>query len=97
MTDHADETGAPDLPDLGEMPAAEAEAPARNPGGVDAINDDAPFQGDAVPLGHDLEPHDNPAIEDEMPAEITEPEDKQQEPEGEDSGDTSDPKREEPV
>ena len=88
----------PDSPDLGEKPRAEAEDPEPNPGGPDAINDDAPFQGDdPTPLGHDLDPEDNPAVEDEMPDEVTEPEDKQQEPEGDDSGDTTDPKEEDPV
>ena len=91
-------TEKPDLPDLGEMPTPEAEEPDRNPGGPDAINDDAPFEGDdPVPLSHDLDPGENPAVEDQMPDEITQPEDKQQEPEGEDSGDESDPKEEDPV
>jgi hypothetical protein len=89
----------PDSPDLGEKPKAEAEEPARNPGGADAINDDAPFQGDdPTPLGHDLDPEDNPAVEDELPDEVTQLDDKQQEPEGDDeSGDKSDPKEEDPV
>ena len=88
----------PDSPDLGEKPEAEAEEPARNPGGADAINDDAPFEGDhAIPLGHDLDPHDNPAVEDQMPDEVTELDDKQQEPQDDDSGEESDPKEEDPV
>jgi hypothetical protein len=87
-----------DHADLGDMPKPEAEEPARNPGGVDAINDDPPFAGDVpAPLGHDLDPDDNPAVEDQMPDEVTQLDDKQQEPEGEDSGDTSDPKKEDPV
>ena len=89
----------PDQPDLGEMPKPEAEEPARNPGGVDALNDDAPFEGDDPrPLSHDLDSEANPAVEDQVPDEITQPDDKQQEPEGDqDSGDESDPKEEDQV
>ena len=61
----------PDRPSIGEMPTPEAEEPARNPGGPDAINDDAPFEGDdPTPLSHDLDPDDNPAVEDHMPDEV---------------------------
>ncbi len=89
MADHAD---------LGEMPAPEAEEPARNPGGADAINDDAPFEGDdPTPLSHDLDPDDNPAMEDQLPDEIAQPDDKQQEPEDEQDSEGSDPKEEDPV
>lgn len=88
----------PDQPDLGEMPEPEAEPPARNPGGADAINDDAPFEGDdPTPLSHDLDPDDNPAVEDQMPDEVKQLDDKQQEPQDEESGETSDPKEEDPV
>ena len=88
----------PDSADLGDMPRPEAEDPEPNPGGPDAINDDAPFQGDdPTPLSHDLDPDDNPAVEDEMPDEVIQLDEKQQEPEGEDSGDESDPKEEDPV
>ena len=86
---------SPDSPELGEMPEPEIEPAAENPGGIDAINDDAPFAGDQRKLGHDLLPKDNPAVEDIVPDEITEADDKQQEPDDED--DTDDPKEETPV
>ena len=87
-----------DQAELGTMPEPEAEPPARNPGGVDAINDDAPFQGDdPTPLGHDLDPADNPAAEDHVPDEVKQLDEKQQEPEDEQDTEGSDPKEEDPV
>ena len=88
----------PDRPSIGEMPTPEAEEPARNPGGPDAINDNAPFEGDdPTPLSHDLDPDDNPAVEDHMPDEVKQLDEKQQEPEGEQDTEGSDPKEEDPV
>lgn len=88
----------PDSPNIGDRPEPEVETPARNPGGVDAINDDAPFAGDErAPLGHDLDPDENPAVEDALPEGIAEPDDKQQEPdkdsgtEDDDESDTTEP------
>ena len=80
---------------LGPKPEPEAEAPALNPGGADAINADAPFEGDErANLGRDLNPELNPEVEDQVPDEITDLEDKQQEGEGD--GATT-PEKEDPV
>ena len=84
------------MPDnLGPMPEPEVEPAPENPGGADAINDKAPFAGDERgKLARDLDPEDNPEVEDHVPDEITAPDDKQQE--GESDG-ASDPEREEPA
>lgn len=80
---------------LGEMPEPETEPAEPNPGGADAINDDTPFSGDEpATVGRDLDPELNPEVEDHIPDEITLPEDKQQEGEGD--GATT-PEREDPV
>lgn len=71
----------------GPKPDAEAEEPQLFPGGVDAIDD--PKYGDTPgdPVPRDLDPEDNPAVEDKAPDEITQPdEEKQQEPDSGDSG-----------
>ena len=67
---------------LGPMPEPQTEPAPENPGGVDAINEDAPFAGDERgPYGRDLSPEKNPEVEDQVPDEITQPDDeKQQEP-----------------
>ena len=78
---------------LGPMPDPVAEPPAENPGGADAINEDTPFAG-ADNLARDLHPDDNPGVEDNVPDEIGELDDKSQEPEGDEG---EDPKQEEPV
>ena len=73
--------------DLGRKPEPEIEPREPNPGGVDAIEQD-----DAPPAVHDLDPSDNPAIEDEALDEISEPEDteteKTESDDGEDVDDT---------
>jgi hypothetical protein len=80
---------------LGPMPEPETEPAPENPGGADAINEDAPFAGDQPgPYGRDLHPDNNPQVEDRVPDEIGEPDEKQQEPD-EDSG-TAEPTNEEP-
>ena len=56
--------------DLGPMPEPEAASPELYPGGVDAVEPD-----DGPPTVHDLMPEDNPALEDEAPDELSEPED----------------------
>ena len=69
---------------LGPMPEPVVEPPDENPGGADAINDDVPFSGDQpVVLSHDLNPDANPGVEDALPDELSHPEDKQQENDGE--------------
>ena len=80
---------------LGEMPEPEIEPAEPNPGGADAINEDVPFAGDEpANLSHDLHPDKNPGVEDHVPDEIRESEDKQQE--GESDG-ASDPEKEDPA
>ena len=76
---------------LGPMPDPEVESAPENPGGADAINEDAPFAGDERTLGHGLHPDDNPGVEDHVPDEIREMDDKSQEPRGDS------PEREEPA
>lgn len=80
---------------LGPMPDPVIEPAEENPGGADAINEDAPFSGgQPAVLGHDLHPDDNPGTEDTVPDEISAPEDKQQENEGDGA---SEPEKEDPV
>jgi hypothetical protein len=70
---------------LGPMPEPVVEPPDDNPGGADAINDDVPFSGDQpVVLSHDLNPDANPGVDEAMPDELSHPEEKQQENEGDD-------------
>jgi hypothetical protein len=68
---------------LSPMPEPEAETPELHPGGTDAIVDD-----EVYPEGDVIMPRDirlNPEVDDQVPDEITEPDDKKQEPNG-DSG-----------
>ncbi len=72
---------------LGPKPEPAAEPPELFPGGTDAVDD--PERYHAVdPAVRDLDPRHDPAAED-TPDELTEPEDKQQEPD-EDSGTPTD-------
>lgn len=63
--------------ELKPMPEPTAEEPELEPGGVDAVEVDP----DGAGLPRDLVPEDNPAVED-APDEISELDDKQQEPDG---------------
>jgi hypothetical protein len=64
--------------DLGPQPEPVIEPGEPNPGGVDAIDDTG-----SHPLPADLDPDDNPAVDDVVPDEIAAPDDeKVQEPEG---------------
>jgi hypothetical protein len=76
--------------ELSPMPTPFTEEPELVPGGVDALAEDPADNG----LGRDLDPEDNPAVDDALPDEISEPDDKSQAPEGEaddaESGTTSD-------
>ena len=68
---------------LSPMPEPEAETPELHPGGTDAVVDD-----EVYPEGDMVMPRDirlNPEVDDQVPDEITEPDDKKQEPNG-DSG-----------
>ena len=67
--------------DLSPMPTPVTEEPELVPGGVDALEEDPADNG----LSRDLDPADNPAVDDIVPDEIAQPDDKQQEPD--DSGD----------
>jgi hypothetical protein len=80
---------------LGPMPTPQAEPGPENPGGADAINDDVPFAGEKDDLaGRDLNPENNPQVEDHVPDEISQPDDKKQEGEGDGA---SNPEEEDPV
>ena len=71
--------------DLGDLPEPKAEEPQLYPGGVDSLEDEKKY-GERLdePAIPDLPSERNPAVEeDQVPDEITEPDDKQQEPEGE--------------
>jgi hypothetical protein len=83
---------------LGPMPDPEAEPAEANPGGADAINEDAPFAGDETEnLGRDLHPDLNPEVEDHVPDEISEPDDKRQEPNGGDDEEADSTPKEPPA
>lgn len=64
--------------DLGPQPDPVVEEKEPNPGGADALPDDAEDEG----LARDLDPATNPAVDEVMPQEITEPDDKSQTPDG---------------
>ena len=66
---------------LPPMPTPSSEEPQLVPGGVDAdaLHTDPADDG----LGRDLNPDDNPAVDEVVPDEVTEPDDKSQEPDGE--------------
>ena len=66
--------------DLSPMPTPYTEEPQLIPGGVDAIAEDPADNG----LPRDLSTDDNPAVDDTVPMEIAQPDDKQQEPDGAD-------------
>jgi hypothetical protein len=63
--------------ELGPKPDPIVEEKEPNPGGVDAIPDD----GSDEVLARDLDPSANPA-DDVVPDELTEPDDKSQDPDG---------------
>ncbi|MCW2736394.1 hypothetical protein [Nocardioides sp.] len=65
--------------DLSPMPTPSTEEPELYPGGVDAVGDDPADTG----LGRDLSPEDNPAVDDALPDQLAEPDEKSQAPEGE--------------
>ena len=83
--------------DLGAKPEPETETPEHFPGGADAVDDNGKY-GDTPggPATRELQPEDNPAVEDEMPEEIAEGEDKQQEPDDE-TGENKDQPTEPPA
>ena len=64
--------------ELSPMPTPFTEEPELEPGGADALEGDPADTG----LGRDLSPEDNPAVDDVLPDEISDPDDKSQAPEG---------------
>ncbi|MCP3423202.1 hypothetical protein [Nocardioides pinisoli] len=75
--------------ELSPMPEPYAEEPQLVPGGVDALEDDPADTG----LARDLDPDDNPAVDDVLPDEIAEPDEKPQAPDGETEDKESDTPR----
>lgn len=72
-------------------PAPETQEPQLLPGGADSLED--PKYGDTPgdPVPRDLNPDANPAVDDEAPREVKEPDDKQQEPDTGTSGEGDTP------
>jgi len=75
--------------ELSPMPEPYAEEPQLVPGGVDALEEDPADAG----LARDLNPDDNPAVDDVLPEEIAEPDEKPQASEGEAQDEESDTPR----
>lgn len=67
------------MSELSPQPPAQTEEPELHPGGADALQLDPDGEG----LGRDLPPSDNPAVDDVLPDEVAEPDDKDQAPTGE--------------
>ncbi|HSF38104.1 MAG TPA: hypothetical protein VLA70_18400 [Nocardioides sp.] len=75
--------------ELSPMPEPYAEEPQLVPGGVDALEEDPADAG----LARDLNPDDNPAVDDVLPDEIAEPDEKSQAPDGDAEDKESDTSR----
>ena len=75
--------------ELSPMPEPYTEEPQLVPGGVDALEEDPADTG----LARDLDPEDNPAVDDVLPDEIAAPDEKPQAPEGEAEDEESDTPR----
>jgi len=76
--------------DLSPMPEPYSEEPQLVPGGVDALQEDPADAG----LTRDLDPDENPAVDDVLPDEVAEPDEKPQAPDGEAEDKESDTPRE---
>ncbi|WP_340536821.1 hypothetical protein [Nocardioides sp. GXZ039] len=62
--------------DLAEQPEPQAEPKEPPPGGVDSIDHDTGREHEpGGPVAHDLDPDDNPAVEDALPDEMKQLED----------------------
>ncbi|QCW51545.1 hypothetical protein FE634_16030 [Nocardioides dongxiaopingii] len=64
--------------DLGPQPDPQIEPGEPNPGGVDAVSHGDGVDGEATegdPVARDLDPDDNPAVEDVLPDEMRQGED----------------------
>ncbi|MGZ5405496.1 MAG: hypothetical protein ACXWDL_12660 [Nocardioides sp.] len=80
---------------LSDKPEPEIEATEPSPGGADAIDEVPSLAGDErAPISRDLNPEQNPGVEDHIPDEIAALEDKKQEGEGDGA---SEPEKEPPV
>jgi hypothetical protein len=75
--------------ELSPMPEPYTEEPQLVPGGVDALEEDPADNG----LARDLDPDANPAVDDALPEEIAEPDEKSQAPDGEAEDKESDTQR----
>ena len=76
--------------DLGPMPEPEIEPGEQNPGGIDATPNSEGVDGasaDPQPLARDLDPDDNPAVENALPEEMKAKEDTTTEATKSDGGD----------
>jgi hypothetical protein len=65
--------------DLGAKPEPDTQPPELFPGGADAVDDSRKYR-ESNPATRDLNPAENPAVEDALPDEIAEGDEKQQEP-----------------
>lgn len=70
---------------LGPQPEVTTEDPELYPGGADSIDDPKYGSTPGKPTVPDIDPEDNAAVDDLAPDEVTEPDDKQQEPDEDDS------------
>ena len=68
---------------LSPMPEPQTETPELHPGGADAVVDDEVYPEGDVVMPRDIRL--NPEVDEQVPEEIAEPDDKKQEPNG-DSG-----------
>lgn len=88
-------------PDLGPQPEPQIEPGEQNPGGVDAVPDSDGVDGEtasADPAPRDLDPDNNPAVEDALPDEMKMGEDTDTEAtKGDGDSDDVDPEEEAPV
>lgn len=74
-------------------PEPTIEPPEEYPGGADSVADQEKY-GAGSTMTPDLEPEKNPAVDDAMPDEVTEPDESQDEPT---SDGASDPEQEAPA
>jgi hypothetical protein len=76
--------------DLGPKPDPDVEEPELFPGGPDAVDTPERYHNGLDPAARDLDPDDNPAVDDATPDEISQPDDKKQEPNGDSGTESSD-------
>jgi hypothetical protein len=77
--------------DLGPQPTPTTESPEMFPGGTDATRDATDYvDRGADPAARDMDPDDNPAVEDALPEGVKESDDKKQEPDDDERGEDAD-------